>query len=285
MHALLLSLPLAFLPLAPAQDDDPPSVRERFEAHDDAGELDAIVELWRENPGEVLYTIDSYLEGALAVWEQEGEPEPGAIEALHRRALRGALAADEAFGRGIFTDYASSFVGWTDEQKRQFRAGQAAYGAARDARRAGDAEGQLASARRCVELAEPLGDWWGTAMGLTATGMALEELGESEGALRAHSRARLLHQQLGLFGSEMRNLMAMARLATELDRRERARVCVGKALALAASLDAGAETRLSLLQLRATLEERDGDLEAQRATLQEILSLREELEAGAGADR
>ena len=70
---------------------------ERFEALDDAGELQAVEELWRANEGEVLYTLDAYLERSLALWEDDAEEHADELAALQSRALRGALAADRAF--------------------------------------------------------------------------------------------------------------------------------------------------------------------------------------------
>ncbi len=268
-----LSLPV------PAQEPAGPTLAERFEALDDAGDVEGVVELWRAHPHEVLYTIDAYLEKSLAVWENHRDEPSSAerIERLEERALRGALAADRAFSGALFSDYASSFVGWNDEQKRAFREGQKAYGAAQKALRAGEPERVLEHARRCVDLAEPLGDWWGTAMGLTGIGMAHEELGAFEEALRAHSRARLLHAQLRLAGSEYRNLLALARILDRLDRRPRALISIERGLELGAALG-DADGRVELLRLRATIEERDGDLPAAKRTLEELKALLEEMQ-------
>ena len=80
--------------------------KKRFEALDDKRDHDGVVALWKGAPGRVLGTIDSYLEGALKLME-EGKADDKTIATMHQRALRGALAADQAFDRAIYTDYAA----------------------------------------------------------------------------------------------------------------------------------------------------------------------------------
>ena len=74
-----------------SQDD----FKKRFEALDDKRDHDGVVALWKGAPGRVLGTIDSYLEGALKLME-EGKADDKTIATMHQRALRGALAADQA---------------------------------------------------------------------------------------------------------------------------------------------------------------------------------------------
>jgi hypothetical protein len=190
-------------------------------------DLDGLVALWRANEERVLGTIDRDLEGSLSLWEstqgETGEEKPvpedaqAAIADLHARALLGARAASLAFDRPIFLDYAASFVSWNTAQKRAFRAGQAAFGASMEAFGEGAVETARNSAEACTELALPLGDWWGTAMGLGASGSAKLALGDHEAALADLSRARLLNHQLGLGNAETRNLGQMLTCLEELE--------------------------------------------------------------------
>lgn len=230
-----------------------PSLKERFEAlsaskpgtQPTAENLAKIVELWRANEGKALLIIDSYLEGSLAIIEKaekasdagvEAKSDRVTVEQMHARALVGARAADAAFGRSMFSDYVSSFVGWTRAQQKQFRAGQGAFGEARKAAKAGDHAQAKAAAQRCIELAQPLGDWWGFAMGLSARGAAEQALGEHEKALASLSSARQIHAALGLRSSSYRNARAMATSLVELKRYPRAKVTIEAALSLAREL-------------------------------------------------
>ena len=92
------------------------------------------------------------------------------------------------------------------------------------------------AAVECRELAEPLGDWWGTAMGFGAEGQALAALGRHEQALVALARARLIHHDLGLFGSECRNLLGMLAALDALGRPTRADGVAARAAELAERL-------------------------------------------------
>ena len=196
---------------------------------------------------------------------------------MHARALRGAIAADEAFGRVIFGDYASAFIGWDSEQRTRFRQGQAAFGAYRKLMRAArnpklDAAKRLdtltqalAEADGCLQHARPLGDWWGTAMGLGSVGAALEQLAARgddaadatrlEQALDAHARACLVNHDLGLAGSELRSVTAMARILVTLGRKPRARVALDTAKALATSMgERGTRALVEIAALRRRLD-------------------------------
>ena len=113
------------------------------------------------------------------------------IERLIARAVAGAHAATEATSRRRILDYVTSFAGWNDEQKRSFRAGQQAFRAGRQALRDGDAAEALRLGQECLELAEPLGDWWGTAMGYGLVGSAHAASGQPEAAATAMARAAL----------------------------------------------------------------------------------------------
>ena len=261
---LLVSLSLlASAPAIPSRALDD-QLDERFEALDDAGELQAVEALWRANEGEVLYTLDAYLERSLALWEDDPVEHADELAALQARALRGALAADRAFGRTIFSDYAAAFVSWSAGERQSFRHGQEMYDSARQAIQSGQLDSALSYARHAVETAELLGDWWGLAMGLLAEGTIRERRGEQRLALSAHRRARLLHQQLGLAQSEYRSLRAMARLAIDLDQRASARVAIEQGLEIALGLEDWEGARY-LLGLSIDLATREGDFDSERA--------------------
>lgn len=204
MLSPLLTLLALVAPLAPpaALEED---VAQLYQQAHAAADAEALARIWSEHPDEILYSIDADLEGSLAAWEADpaGQDEAAQerIVLLQSRALWGARIAATATGDAIFADYASAFVGWTDAQKRTFREGQATYGRAREALAAGDAPGALEQAVRCRELAEPLGDWWGTAMGLSLEGKVLAGMERFEEALLPLSRARLIYDQLGLVGA------------------------------------------------------------------------------------
>ena len=226
-----LVTPLASPPVhAPTQATDegqPPSLAERYGDLVADGDFDGVVALWKANPGRVLGTIDHDLEGSLALWESiQGESEEevavpeeaaAAIADMHARALFGARAASAAFDRPIYLDYAASFVSWNGKQKRAFRAGQAAFGDAMEAMGEGALETARDSGQECTQLALPLGDWWGAAMGLGASGTAKLALGDHEAALADLSRARLLNHDLGLDSAETRNLSQMLTCLEELE--------------------------------------------------------------------
>ena len=190
-------------PLA-AQDGKPAKPKDRYVALSAAGDPAGLVKLFQEVPHQIIPIIDSDLEGALGMYEKEGEAKRKEIDALISRAVAGAHAAVEATGQRRILDYVTSFAGWTDDQKKQFRRGQKAFGAAIQGIRSKDFDTALAKGRECRELAEPLGDWWGTAMGLQAEGMALAGHGKMEEAVTALSRSRLIYRELNLISSALR---------------------------------------------------------------------------------
>ncbi len=230
LTALIPTLVL-LLPGAASSSQD---LRKQFEGLDEKSDSASIVELWRKNPGETLQVIDSYLEGSLREVEKKGDPQK--VAAMHTRALRGARAASEAFDTPIFVDYASSFVGWTAEQQRDFRAGQAAFKAAMGAMQKQDWDGAIEQGNECVRRARPLGDWWGTAMGLGIIGQAEAQRGDAEAALEALSQARLINHDLRLLGDELECMAGMVDALVELGRAPRATACTEQGLALADKL-------------------------------------------------
>jgi tetratricopeptide (TPR) repeat protein len=224
-------------------------LRKAFEELDAKKDDAGLREFWKQNADATLGLIDSYLEGSLREIEKKGDAKK--IAQMQQLALRGAKAADAAHGREIFTDYASSFIGWDEAQRKSFRAGQKAFGKAGAALKQGDAAAALAAAEECVALARPLGDWWGTAMGLTASAEAQEKLGKTEAAADLHAQAWLIHRELGLRGDAYGNLASMARLYADLGRTERARVSAERALEMARALgDAEGTAKLEELVKR-----------------------------------
>lgn len=229
-----------------AQDKNP--VQAEFEALDAKQDHAGMVGLWKRFPGQALYIIDSYLEKSLALWEKSETRDAKVIQELHERALRGARAADEALGTRIFVDYCHSFVGWDEAQKKSFRGGQKAYREARGALKAKDYAQALEKGRSCLNLAQPLGDWWGTAMGYSAMAAAQEQLGQLEAALMSHSQSRLIYAQFRLGGAEYRNVRAMAGLCWQLGRVPRARASSEQAANLGQSLGDAAGVKVILEQ-------------------------------------
>lgn len=224
-------------------------LRKTFEELDAKKDEAGMLAFWKENADATLGVIDSYLEGSLREIEKKGDAKK--IAEMQQLALRGAKAADAAHGRHIFSDYASAFIGWDEAQRKSFRAGQKAFGKAGAALKKGDAAAALTAAEECVALARPLGDWWGTAMGLTASAEAQEKLGKAEAAADLHAQAWLIHRELGLRGDAYGNLASMARLYAELGRNERARVSAERALEMARALgDAEGTTQLEELVKR-----------------------------------
>lgn len=193
--------------------------------------------LFREHPGDVLETIDADLEGSLAVWEKNPEaPDQQAIAEQQVRALWGAKLATKVSGDPIFTDYTSAFIGWTPEQRRQFRGGQAAFGRSRKALKAGEHDNAAAAARECVELAAPLGDWWGQAMGLSALGQVLAAQQKHAEAVTPLSQAALIYRQLQRVGDEYNAIRTLAGALRSSGALRRAHAALERAAELAQRL-------------------------------------------------
>lgn len=240
------------LALAPEPVAEPKEVRKQFIELAAAKDRAGCVALWRAHPGLVLSTIDADLEGSLKVREKSAEPDLKKIAELHERALWGAEIAFEASGHPILRDYASSFVGWNAAEQKSFRAGQAAFGKAMKSLDAKDGASALAAGTECLQLAAPLGDWWGSAMGYQAIAAAHKVLGNHEKALEAAAFARLLYHDLGLASDEYEVLGTMIEACRALGRMPRARASIDRALDLAKQLkdDEGvkklSETRAAL---------------------------------------
>jgi tetratricopeptide (TPR) repeat protein len=211
---------------------------------------------------EALGSIDEDLEGSLALWEKAPDaPDAAAIAALHARALWGAARASEALGTPLFADYASAFVGWGAEEKRSFRAGQQAHGRARKALRGGDFQAAAEQARSCAELALPLGDWWGFAMGKAAEGLALAGAGRDIPAAAALSQARSVYAALRLAGAERECVAALVSVLERTKQPERARNAARDALSLTRALG-DSKGLAQALEALARCEEACGDADA-----------------------
>lgn len=236
--------------LAAQGDDTAARFAELAKAKDVAG----TVELWKAHPDETLGTIDAYLEGSLAKIEAAAKAKQTVdakeIEEMHATAIFGALAADQAFGTTIFADYASSFSGLDADQQKAFRRGQAAHSEAHKALKGKKADEALKRATECRDLAQPLGDWWGTAMGYSAMGASYEALGKQTEALTAHALAAQIYHDLRLVGNEYQETAAVANLASALGRKPRAKIAATRAHELAVALGdtAGAQELEKLLQ-------------------------------------
>lgn len=231
LAALLLSLPASTSALDARAD-----VRKQFVEIADKKDHDACVALWRAHPDLILSTIDADLEGSLKLREKSTEPDLAKIKALQERALWGAEIAFEAGGQPIFRDYAASFVGWNEDERKRFRSGQAAYGKAMKALQEKEAQKALEAGLECLQLTGPLGDWWGSAMGCDAIAAAQAALGNHEKALESAAFARVLYHDLGLVGDEYQVLGLMVDECLALGRTPRARATLDRAIELAKKL-------------------------------------------------
>lgn len=275
MTRLVAALAALVLVPVPSQDGGADELARAYQRAFEARDDQALAELWRAHPARVLPTFDADLEASLATWEAAPDaPDQARIDLLAERARWAAGVASRVTGRPIFADYAASFSGWTPDERKRFRAGQEAYGEARKALSEGRAEEALERARASREAALPLGDWWGTAMALSAEGQALAATGRHDEAIVALSQARLFYADLGLDGSRYATSMALCESLVARERWSRARACVADTLALGETLGAAGDRR-ALLAMRLEAEEGLGLEQAAAAT-------RKELEAAGG---
>ncbi len=259
LNTLILALLAQPAPLVSQGEVD---VRARFVEYAGKNDAASCTKLWRDHPFEVLGTIDADLEGALAAWEKDGaKADEAQIRQMHLRALWGAKLASETFATPIFLDYTSSFVGWNDEQKANFRKGQAAHGAARGALKKGDHAVAADKARECADLALPLGDWWGYSMGLAAEGLALAGSKQDTKAASQLSKASILYRDLGLIGAQRECVAALVSVCERSKQPERARAAAREWLALTQTL--GDQKSLpNAVEALARCEEACGDAQA-----------------------
>lgn len=273
LTSLLLSLAPTTAPLPLPQDDRRAKVSEQYKALAEARDAESLGELWKQNRGLVLQTIDADLEGSLALWEKDKEKAPkDQIAALHARALYGAEVASQALQQPIFLDYASSFVGWNDQQKASFRAGQQVYGRAMRELKEKNWEVALEAGRETVERASALGDWWGMAMGYGAEAEAARQLGWFEDSLRAFSMARQINHDLGLEYSEYKNLEGLVAVARADSRFTRALVAAKDWVASAKAFKDQAGLKKALTSLVAIQKElgQEEDAKASQTELDKL---------------
>lgn len=234
---LILPLLLSIAPaLTPSPAADKKDVRKQFVELAGKKDKDALVALWKANPGAVLQVIDADLESSLKDMEKGEAADSAKVKEKQQRALFGAECAVIATGHPILMDYASSFVGWNADQKRQFRDGQRVYGASGEALAKGDKAAALAKGKECIERASALGDWWGTAMGYDAVGKAAQALGGIDDAITALTQARLINHDLGLQGDEYQELALLTDLCIAAERWPRALAFARDGQALAKAL-------------------------------------------------
>jgi hypothetical protein len=273
LRALLIAVPFLFtLPFA-STPNARGDVRAQFLELAEKSDAIAVAKLWRENPYEILTSIDADLEGALGAWERS--PDAGVTDAIKKqyaRAVWGARIASEATGHPIFADYANSYAGFTTEQKKAFRGGQKAHGRAHKAMEAKDYAGAAKAGRECADLALPLGDWWGYAMGLSAEGQAFAASEDNEKALASLSQARVIYHDLGLVGDEYSCTRTMAKVLLALKHYERALVTVRGAIALR-EIVGDEKAQMDLLMVRGEIETASGDMTAAAATRKELEKL------------
>ncbi len=248
-------------------------LKARFETLDSADKHDDVVKLFRDNPNGVMFLIDSYLEGSLGLFEKEGNAKAADIKAMHERALRGAKAASQAFMSPDIYDYTSSFVGWSDDQKKQFRVGQRECRASSNAFKEKKYDEAVTHAQAGLDAAWPLGDWWGTAMAMSALGRAHGGLGKHEEALKSISTARILYHGLALHRSANGLDLQMAPILMQLGRLPRATVTIERGLMNADRYN-DARSKLKFLELRADLEELEGKSDAATKTRAEAEALK-----------
>jgi hypothetical protein len=252
---MLFSFCLVLLqtPSAPAPVQNPKEARAQFVELAGKKDHDACLALWKAHPDAVLPTIDADLEGSLKAREKSGDAKPDAVAAMHARAIWGAQIAFEATGDPLILDYASSFVGWGETERKSFRAGQAAFRSAMNALKEGDAKAALAAGQQCLDAASPLGDWWGTAMGYDAIAAAQKALGAYFPALEAAAHARAIYHGLGLEGDEYAAATEVCDLCVRTQRVARGKTACQVALALAKKLH-DADGEKSLLAQQSALE-------------------------------
>lgn len=152
--------------------------------------------VFRRHEDQVLDFIDGYLEGGLKTLEDgQGSAEAVAqATAKFRTAIKFARLADQALMGSEFANYAASFASWSPTEQKQFREGQAAYKAGRQAK--DDPAKAAAEYRRAIAIAERLGDSYGAALSYGALAAAALQLGHHEAVDEAANTARDLNTKL-----------------------------------------------------------------------------------------
>jgi len=246
------SLPL---PKIPYRVEDPGDVQARYELLAGSADSAGLQDLWRDQPGSALTTFDADLERSLALREKSPEQPPLAeIAALHDRALLAARAASDALGTPIFADYASAFVGWSEQEQRDFRDGQMIVKEAHKLLAEGEAMRAQQLAQDAIDRTAYLGDWWGNAMAYAVRGRAQQASSSFQHALTSYAQARLIYNQLHLTGSEFTNLHRMVNMLVLLEHWPRAQVACEAALRMAPGAGAAEKTVAELERARTKID-------------------------------
>ncbi len=165
------------------------------------GDTDWIVETMRRHPDNVLSFVDSYLEGGLKMIE-DGKSESDARDSF-RKGLEFAKLADRAFNEMIFSQYAASFGSWSPSEQKQFRQGQAEFGAGRKIK--DDPAASLLHYQKSLELSKPLNDSWGMAMAYFSIAKSEFDLGNHDKSREAAMKSSELNGRLRLRISHIRS--------------------------------------------------------------------------------
>jgi len=180
--------------------------KELYDALYAKGEQTRLAVAFKENGWNILGYIDTHCEGWLALLEDgQDKTEAGKqkILELQTKGRDVARIADLALGDTRFSAYVQNFYGWSADQRKAFREGQALFkqaetilGAAASPQEALQAVTPL---RQSIERSRPLGDTWGQSMALSALGRVQEQNNQlAEAASTMNDAVRL--------GREIRDL-------------------------------------------------------------------------------
>jgi len=172
------SAPVTFA--APQSKEVPPAevplYPPRLERWLEDGDKELITQTFRRHPELVLAFFDRYLETGMKLIEDKASYEDFMKEL--RKGVKFAQLATDAWRDPIFAEYAANFASWNAPERKNFRAGQAAYAAGARAMKGGKAAEARVQFQASLELAEPLGDAWGLQMamgGLAKAALALQD--------------------------------------------------------------------------------------------------------------
>jgi tetratricopeptide (TPR) repeat protein len=176
-------------PAAAPMTEEPPSLDQLFEEALAKQDEDAITASFRDRPFEVILLVDGYLEAWLSNVEGKAEKPVAKPEELLDRGLLAAKHADRVFEGDAYTRYASAWKGWSEKQRKQFRAGQEEFYGGRALQKEKEYDDAKARYERSLEIASPLGDLWGIAQAHQALGDLAIGRDDLEVAIRHHTEA------------------------------------------------------------------------------------------------
>ena len=236
---VLLFAPVA-LAAPPVADDAMENAR--LEGMLERDETLLIVQTFRRHRGAVLPFVDQYLEGGLKLLEDGGTAEDA--RAMFATGLAFAECASVALDDRTILEYAGHFASWSPKEQQRFRAGQAAYRAARTIERDG---GDLADAdskfRESFRLAEGLGDTWGMAMAAAGAARTSRALDRTTMSIKFSRDAIALYRQVALEDAEVRALLFVAEVLEERDQRRGGLPDLSRAWAVVKPRDGSNEIR------------------------------------------